>query len=157
MRSLHDQLKCELNIYHGALAAQRDETKNPDAEQSPEIKLHIVFPGTILSPGYESENKVKHPVTKLLEEDDENQTEDQVAAAAVAELEKGRSLITTQRFQGAAMKASSLMGSPRDRPLVDTIFSWLMAVVWLFVSWDMERKVWKWGFRNGFPKLSDRT
>ena len=154
IRSLHDQLRSELNLYHGALAVKQAGNSDSNAQCVPEVKIHTVFPGTILTPGLEVENKSKHPITKLLEEDDEAQTDVQVAMAAVAELGKGRSLITTQNFQGAAMKATSLMGSPRDRWFVDTIFTWVMAVVWLFVSWDMERKVWKWGKEHGMPQHS---
>ncbi|KAI9670703.1 MAG: 3-dehydrosphinganine reductase [Alyxoria varia] len=148
IRSLHDNLQSELNVYHGALAARQHSAQDKQLRQ---VRIHTVFPGGISSPGHEEENKTKHPVTKLLEEDDEMQTGDEAAAAAIAELEKGRCLITTQRLQGAAMRASSLQGSPRDRWFVDTVFSWLMSVVWLFISWDLERKAWKWGYNNGMP------
>ena len=148
IRSLHDNLQSELSVYHGALAARQQDARG---EKFRQVRIHTVFPGSISSPGHEEENKTKHPVTKLLEEDDEMQTGDEAAAAAIAELERGRSLITTQRFQGAAMKASSLQGSPRDRWFVDTVFSWLMSVVWLFISWDLQKKAWKWGYSNGMP------
>lgn len=146
LRSLHDCLRSELAAYNGAHSA-------PGAPKVPEVKIHTVFPGTILSPGLDLENTTKHALTAMLEEPDAGfaQTEDEVAAAAVRELEKGRSLVTTQVL-GAAMRASGMQSSPRDRWLVDTLFGWITAVVWLFVSRDMEGKVWNWGKKNGAPK-----
>jgi 3-dehydrosphinganine reductase len=109
-----------------------------------------VLPGNIASPGFEQENKTKHPVTHLLEEGDPSQTEDEVALAAVQGLEKGGYMVTTQ-FLGHAMRASMLGGSPRNGFLGirDMLFSWATSVAWLFIGPDMERKVWKWGKENG--------
>jgi len=147
LRSLHDCLRSELNLYKGANGASATSSKVP------KVKIHTVFPGTILTAGYEVENETKHPVTSLLEEADAGsaQTEDQVAAAAIAELEKGRSIVTTSVL-GAAMRASSMQSSPRDRWFVDTVFSWLTSLVWIFVAKDLEGKVWNWGKKNGLPK-----
>ena len=152
LRSLHDHLRSELNLYHGAFARQRKAGRAAPRE----VELHTVFPGTILGQGLEEENETKHATTLVLEGDDPAQSADEVARVAIQELEKGRSLITTQTFPGSAMKASSLQGSPRDRWFVDTILSWIVAVVWLFVSRDMDSKVWKWGWNNGLPKNSTR-
>lgn len=142
LRSLADSLRSELNLYNGA--------RHHDASSAPptDIQIHLVAPGTITSPGLEQEEKTKHPVTRILEEGDPKQTEDEVALAAVRALEKGYYLITTQ-FLGAAMRASSLNGSPRNNWFVDTVFSWVTSVVWLFVGPDMEGKVFKYGKVNG--------
>ncbi|KAL2354153.1 hypothetical protein BJ546DRAFT_844979 [Cryomyces antarcticus] len=142
MRSLSDTLRSELNLYNGA------RLHNPSLGPPVDVRIHTVCPGTILTPGLEAENAVKHPTTKILEEGDPAQTEDEVAAAAVRALEKGYYLITTQ-FLGAAMRASSLQGSPRNNWLVDTVFSWVTSIAWLFVGPDMEHKVKKYGRENG--------
>lgn len=142
MRSLADSLRSELNLYNGA--RRRDPTSGSPVD----LKVHIVCPGTILSEGYEKENESKHPVTKILEEGDPKQTEDEVAAASVKALEKGHFLITTQ-FLGSAMRASSMGGSPRNNWFVDTLFSWIVAPVWLFVGPDMEGKVYNYGKKHG--------
>lgn len=142
MRSLADSLRSELNLYNGA--RRRDPTSGSPVD----LKVHIVCPGTILSEGYEKENEFKHPVTKVLEEGDPKQTEDEVAAASIKALEKGNFLITTQ-FLGAAMRASSMGGSPRNNWLVDTLFSWVVAPVWLFIGPDMEGKVFNYGKKHG--------
>ena len=124
LRSLHDQLRSELNLYNGAIAAQRSST----GHAPPEVRIHTVFPGSISSPGLEIENSTKHPITKILEEGDGAQTEQEVARIAVAELEKGRSMIATQPFPGSVLKAGALMGSPRERWFVDSVLSWIVAV-----------------------------
>lgn len=142
MRSLADTLRSEFNLYNGA----RHHTSKTGS--SVDLKVHIVCPGTILSEGHEKENEVKHPVTKLLEEGDPAQTEDEVAAAAIKGLEKGHYLITTQ-FLGHAMRASALGGSPRNNKIVDTVFSWATSIAWLFVGPDMERKVFNYGKQHG--------
>ena len=143
LRSLHDQLSSEMNYYNGAFSKQTDP--------SPQMKIHTVFPGTILSPGLEQENKSKHQVTKILEDGEPEQTADQAAEAAIKELEKGRSLVTTQGWWGELMKACAWQGSVRDQPILNTLFSWVVSLVWLFVGWDMERKVWKLGEKEGVP------
>jgi 3-dehydrosphinganine reductase len=113
-----------------------------------------VLPGTILTPGFENENKLKHPTTKILEEGDPQQTADEVAAAAIAGLEKGGYMITTQLL-GHAMRAGMLGGSPRNGwGIVDTLFAWAVNVAWLFIGPDMEKKVWNWGKENGLSSKS---
>jgi 3-dehydrosphinganine reductase len=146
LRSLSDCLWNELALYNGA----RQRASAP--LRIPEIKNHIVFPGGILSPGFEAENKVKHPVTVKLEEDDKPQTEDEVAAAAIKGLESGEYLITTALL-GGLMKAGALGASPRNGwGVVDTLFAGVANIVWRFVGPDLESKVFKWGKENGTGK-----
>lgn len=146
MRNLADTLRNELQIYNGA----RKHSTAP--LRVPEIKNHIVFPGGILSPGFEEENKVKHPVTVMLEADDKPQTEDEVASAAIAGLEKGHYLITTALL-GSLMKGTSLGGSARNGwGVVDVLFAGLANVIWSFVGPDLDGKVFKWGRDNGAAK-----
>ena len=120
---------------------------NPSTGPAADVKIHCVFPGTILSPGLEEENKTKHAVTKLLEEGDLSQNEDEVAAAAVKGLDKGGFLIGTQLLSNA-MRVGMMGGSPRNNWLVDTMFGWVINLVWLFVGPDLESKVWNYGKKN---------
>lgn len=142
MRSLADSLRSEVNLYNGA----REHSSSSGSQA--DLKIHIVCPGTILSEGYERENELKHPVTKVLEEGDPKQTEDEVAEVSVKALEKGHYLIATQ-FLAQAMRASALGGSPRNSWLVDTVLSWITSIVWLFVGPDLERKVYNYGRKHG--------
>ncbi|EME49999.1 hypothetical protein DOTSEDRAFT_68756 [Dothistroma septosporum NZE10] len=142
MRSFADTLRSEVLLYNGA------RRKDPVTGPATDIKVHCVFPGTIKSPGYEDEEKLKHQVTKILEEGDIAQTEDEVALAAVRGLEKGGFLITTQLL-GHAMRVSTLGGSPRNNWVVDTLFSWATSLAWLFIGPDMDGKVYNYGKKNG--------
>jgi 3-dehydrosphinganine reductase len=142
LRSLSDTLRSEVNLYNGA------RRKDPINGPATDIAIHCVCPGTITSPGHANEELSKHPVTKILEKDDPAQDEDEVAAAAVKELEKGGYLITTQLL-GHAMRASMLGGSPRNNWFVDTIFSWITAIAWLFIGPDLEGKVFGYGKKEG--------
>ena len=136
LRSLSDTLSQELLLY-------------PDSPTSPSIKLHTVFPGTILTAAYEEENKIKHPLTLDLEKDDPGQTPDQVARASIRGLEKGEELITTG-WLGWGMKVSTLGASRRNGWLVgDTLGAWAMGLFMIFVRWDMDNTVIKWGRTKG--------
>jgi 3-dehydrosphinganine reductase len=147
MRSLADTLRSEFNLYNGA------RRKDPVNGPATDIQVHCVCPGTITSPGHENEQITKHEVTKLLEKGDPAQNEDEVAAAAIKGLEKGGFLITTQLL-GHAMRVSALGGSPRDSWVVDTLFSWVTAVAWLFIGPDMEGTVFNYGKKHGLAKPS---
>lgn len=142
LRNLADTLRSEVNLYNGA--RRKDPVHGPPAD----ISIHCVLPGTITSPGHEEEEKTKHEITKILEKDDPAQDEDEVARAAVRGLEKGGYLVTTQLL-GHAMRVSALGGSPRNNWFVDTVFSWMTAVAWLFIGPDMEAKVFAYGKKNG--------
>jgi 3-dehydrosphinganine reductase len=140
LRSLADSLRSELALYNGANAAHPER---------PLLKNHIVFPAGITSPGFDTENETKHPVTFMLEEDDKPQTEDEVAAAAFAGLEKGDFQITTNLL-GYLMRTSTMGGSSRNGlGVLDTVTSWLGSIIWLFVGPDMEKKVFSFGKKNG--------
>lgn len=141
LRSMADNLRFEMNMYNGF------RRTNPGAAPAADVQVHLVIPGTIISPGLDNENAVKHPVTEILEEGDPKQTEDEVAAAAVKGLEGGGFLIATQ-WLGSLMRGGMLGGSPRNNIFVDTLASWVASIVWLFVGPDMEGKVFNWGKKN---------
>ncbi|KAI1310969.1 hypothetical protein F5Y03DRAFT_344602 [Xylaria venustula] len=132
LRGLADTLAQELEIY------------------PQKVKVHIVYPGTISSPGLERENESKPEITKILEESDPVQTPDVVAAAAIAGLEKGHHSITVA-FLGNVLRWGSLGGSPRNNWVVDTIMSWIVAVVWVFALPDIYSKIRKYAKKNGHP------
>ena len=56
-----------------------------------DISIHAYFPGTILSPGYEEENKTKPAVTKKLEGGDtDGQTPEQCARGLLRGAQDGQ-------------------------------------------------------------------
>ncbi|KAF4556998.1 Short chain dehydrogenase-like protein 55 [Elsinoe fawcettii] len=146
LRNLADTLRNEVQLYN---AARRSPSHKPAPDR--DIKIHVVFPGTIISPGLENENKVKHPATHLLEEGDPKQTPDEVAAAAIRGLERGEFLVPTQ-WLGNVMKVGMMGGSPRGNVVLDTLLGWVVAVVWLFIGPDLDGRVWKWGKENGMGR-----
>ncbi len=136
LRSLSDTLSQEMNLY---------------ASSHTPVRLHTVFPATIFTESYEAENKIKPDITKKLEEGDEGQTADEVARRSIVGLERGEGMVTTT-FLTRMVMTSVLGGSLRNGwAVLDTILSWVMSWVMVFVRWDMDTKVRKWGRDHG-PK-----
>ncbi|KAL8934085.1 MAG: hypothetical protein Q9216_006079 [Gyalolechia sp. 2 TL-2023] len=133
LRSLSDTLSQEMNLY----------------AFSSTVRLHTIFPATIFTDSYEAENRVKSDLTKKLEEGDDGQTADEVARRSIAGLERGDELVTTTLLTRLLM-TSVLGGSIRNGwALLDTILSWVMSLVMVFVRWDLDSKVRRWGKVNG--------
>lgn len=114
------------------------------------VKVHVVYPGTILSPGFDRENLLKPEITKILEESDPKQTPDEVAEAAIKGLERGDYFITVN-YLGALMKWGMLGGSFRNNWIVDTVGAWLVSIVWIFVQMDLHGKIRSYGKKHGHP------
>jgi 3-dehydrosphinganine reductase len=113
-------------------------------------EINIIFPGSILSPGFENENKSKHPVSVELEEADPKQTELEAATAAVKGLESGH-FMTPTNWLVHLMRWATLSGSRKNNIVLDVLGSWIATIVWLFVALDLDGKVWGWGKKNGMP------
>ncbi|KAI0486950.1 hypothetical protein F4859DRAFT_467728 [Xylaria cf. heliscus] len=114
------------------------------------VKIHVVYPGGISSPGFERENITKPEITKILEETDPVQTPDVVAANALSGLEKGHYSVTVA-FLGHVLRWGALGGSPRNNWVVDTFMSWIITIVWIFALPDIYGKIRKYGQKNGHP------
>jgi 3-dehydrosphinganine reductase len=146
MRSLADTLRSEVLLYNGWRRSKDAGLRAKAPER--DISIHLVMPGTIASPGLQTENLTKHAVTRELEKGDIVQTEEQVAAGAVRGLEKGGFIVTTQ-ILASVMRWGMLGGSTRNNWFVDTVMSWIVAIVWLFVGPDMDAKVFNYGKKHG--------
>jgi len=108
-----------------------------------DIDVHACFPATIYTPGFEEEQKTKPELTKILEGADEGQTPEQVAEICLRKLEKGQTLVTTT-LMGSAIKGSAWGGSPKGNVLLDTLFGWVLLVVWTIVGKVMDWEVTKY-------------
>ncbi|KAM0264767.1 hypothetical protein ACHAQJ_000592 [Trichoderma viride] len=117
------------------------------------VKVHVVFPGTILSPGYAREILSTPEITTILESSDPQQTPDVVAENAIKGLESGHYFITVA-WLGALMKWGMLGGSFRNNWLVDTVMSWFVSILWIFVQLDIHGKIRKYGKTHGHPSKS---
>lgn len=114
------------------------------------VKIHVVMPGTILSPGFEHEQRVKPDVTIELEKDDPQQTPDEVACKAIAGLERGEYYVTVALL-GHLMRWGSLGSAARNNALVDTLMLWIMAPIWLIVMAVMNGQVKSYAKKHGHP------
>ncbi|RAK72923.1 3-dehydrosphinganine reductase [Aspergillus fijiensis CBS 313.89] len=149
IRSLSDTLCQEIEIYNGSRTSKA-RCEAPAAD----VKIHTVFPMGILSPGFDNEQKLKPALTKQLEEADKPQSPQEVASIAISALERDEYLITTM-FVGDLMKGSALGPSPRNSIIKDTLTGWLSNLVFPGVIFDLRRKAWKWGVKNGLPTNPD--
>ncbi|OSD04197.1 oxidoreductase [Trametes coccinea BRFM310] len=86
-----------------------------------DIDVHIAFPGTIFSPGYEQENKVKPKITLKIEETDGGSTPEYVAETILKGIQKGKFHITVD-FIGNVFRASTAGSSPRNSYITDLFY-----------------------------------
>jgi len=115
-----------------------------------DVKIHTVFPGTILSPGLDRENETKPDVTHILEDADPKQSPEYAAQQAIRGLEKGEYLVTVS-WLGALMRGCAWGGSKRGNWVVDTLFTWVASVVWMFAGREMDGKVVSYRKKYGHP------
>ncbi|KAI0648817.1 oxidoreductase [Trametes meyenii] len=105
LRGLAETLKSELKLY--------------------EISVHIAFPATIYTPGYQEENKTKPRITLKIEESDEGESAEAVAAAILkGRVQKGNFHITTGAL-GDVFRSSSAGASPRPNFLLDILYGFV--------------------------------
>jgi 3-dehydrosphinganine reductase len=114
------------------------------------VKVHVVYPGTILSPGFEIETQTKPEITKILESSDPQFTPEEMAPNIVSRLERGHYYVTVA-FLGHLMKWGTMGGAFRNSWLIDTIMAWFTSIVWIFVLPDILGKIKKYGKEHGHP------
>lgn len=119
------------------------------------VAVHVVLPGTILSPGFEREQRFKPDVTLQIEKDDPQQTPDEVAHKAIAGLEAGQYYVTVAVL-GHVMRWGSLGSAPRNNALVDTLMVWIMAPIWLVVMAVVNGDIKKFAKTKGHPSTYPR-
>lgn len=96
------------------------------------ISVHAYFPATILSPGFEEENKTKPKITLEIEGADEGLTPAACAKGLVKGVEKGHFFITTD-FNSELFRVAALGAAPTNRGVVDrmlTLVSWIAIPIW---------------------------
>ncbi|KIW63517.1 hypothetical protein PV04_08514 [Phialophora macrospora] len=142
MRALADTLNQEVEVYNGS-------RQNPSAGPVPDadMKVHILFPVGIISPGLENENKIKPSLTLQLEKDDKPQQPEEIAKIALSRLGAGDFMISTL-FLGHLMRGAGMSGSVRMN-FMDVFWNWLGSIVVLFVAPDFLSKCRKWGKEKG--------
>ncbi|KAH7162355.1 hypothetical protein B0J13DRAFT_535730 [Dactylonectria estremocensis] len=120
------------------------------------VKVHIIYPGTILSPGHVNETITKPEITKILEASDPEQQPDEVARAAIKGLENGNYMVTVN-YLGTLMMWSSMSGSFRNNWVADIFGALLASIVWIFVQPDLHGKIRSYGKKHGHPSNYKRA
>ncbi|SHO76569.1 Similar to S.cerevisiae protein TSC10 (3-ketosphinganine reductase) [Malassezia sympodialis ATCC 42132] len=96
------------------------------------IQVHSYFPATILSPGFEEENKTKPSLTKEIEGTDEGQTPEQCAAHLLRGIEQNYFNVTDCLI-GSFMRIASGGCAPGQGWLADSLL--LLPARWALVAW----------------------
>ncbi|KAI1090180.1 NAD(P)-binding protein [Rostrohypoxylon terebratum] len=146
IRSLSDSLSQEMNLYAAA---------HPDL---PRVRVHTVFPATMPTQSLEDENRVKTDLTKSLEEGDQILQPEECARRAIAGLESGEELVPTSTIIWAVM-TSVMGGSVRGgfwKGLANTLTGWITLIVMIFIRWEMDTKVTKWGAKHGSSGMTKK-
>ncbi|WFD49820.1 hypothetical protein GLX27_004505 [Malassezia furfur] len=86
------------------------------------LQVHCYCPATILSPGFDEEQKTKPQVTKDIEEGDEQKTPAQCAVHLLRGVERGRFLIT-DGLVGSLLRVTTSGSAPGHGVLVDTLLA----------------------------------
>ncbi|KAI0004418.1 NAD(P)-binding protein [Xylariaceae sp. FL0662B] len=127
VRALSDSLSQEMNLYAAAHPAL------------PRVRVHT------------DENRVKTDLTKSLEEGDQVFQPEEVARRAIRGEESGEELVPTSTIIRLVM-TGVMGGSIRGgfwKGLANTLVGWVVLVVMVFVRWEMDAKVTKWGKEHG--------
>ena len=114
------------------------------------VQVHMFAPSTMLTPGFEHEERTKPAITKKLEENDPVWTADQAADIGIKGLEAGEFFIVAGP-QPQLMKWSALGGSLRNNWVVDTLMSMLTPLLWVAVLPMILGDIRKFARNSGHP------
>ncbi|KIY49269.1 NAD(P)-binding protein [Fistulina hepatica ATCC 64428] len=96
------------------------------------ISVHIMFPGTIFSPGYEKENLTKPKITLKIEETDGGGTPEAWAQGLFQGIEKNHFHITPDLMNNI-FRSSTRGSTPRNNIFLDTLYGfigWIGLPIW---------------------------
>lgn len=117
-----------------------------------DIRVRIVFPGTMTSPGLDRENQSKPEITHMIESVDPVQTPEHATDVAFKGLEDGQYAVSLA-WLGHIMKWLNYAGSLRNNYLIDTIMAMtipLVASILLFA--DQLPTLKKYGQKYKHPR-----
>ncbi|SJL14410.1 related to 3-ketosphinganine reductase [Armillaria ostoyae] len=96
------------------------------------IEVHIFFPGNMLTPGLEAENRTKPKIVLKLEETDTGQTAEHAAEGLLQGVSRGDFHITNDLL-GNIFRSSTRGTTPRNGVFLDeiyTFFGWVGLPIW---------------------------
>ncbi|TFK37303.1 oxidoreductase [Crucibulum laeve] len=120
LRGLADTLQSELMLYG--------------------ISVHIYFPPTMHTPGYEEENKTKPQIVKEIEDADEGLTAEQAAKALYRGVESGQAHITGDLIT-SLFRASTRGASPKNNWILDGVYDAIAYVATPIWRSSVDKKV----------------
>ncbi|KAJ2718380.1 3-dehydrosphinganine reductase [Coemansia sp. Benny D115] len=107
------------------------------------INVHCYFPGTIFTPGYETENLTKPQITKDIEGADEGMTPEQCSKGLFKGLVRGEFAITTDPIS-MLFRCSMRGAMPNNNVVLDTFIAaigWVAFGPWrLFVDYMVKKQ-----------------
>lgn len=120
------------------------------------VEVHLVTPGTILSPGFEHEQILKPEITKSLEKSDPKLTPDEAAKAAIQGLEKGEFMITLS-WQNWLMKCGTYGPAWKNNWFIEALMAAIMSlIIWPLVDMDLRGQVKNHVKKFGSPKVQEK-
>lgn len=96
--------------------------------------MHIFFPNTMYTSGYEEENKTKPLITKKIEEGDDGITADQAATSLFRGLQRGQVHISCDIIT-SLFSASTRGVTPRNNWLLDGLLDFVAYVCFYMLLW----------------------
>ncbi|KAJ7129600.1 oxidoreductase [Mycena epipterygia] len=120
LRGLAETLRSELLLYN--------------------VGVHIFFPGTIYSPGYVEENKLKPKITLKIEEADEGMQPDKVAEGLLRGVQRDDFHISADLL-GNIFRSSTRGATPHNNVFLDafySLFGWVGLPIW---RWSVDASI----------------
>ncbi|KAI9189516.1 3-dehydrosphinganine reductase [Blastocladiella emersonii ATCC 22665] len=102
------------------------------------IAVHTFMPGTIDTPGFAEEQRIKPELTRRVEADDEVMPPAKCAQIMFAGLDSGRFQITTN-FNSELLRVARKCHAPANNPVVDFIYyliAWFGIIGWRVLELD---------------------
>jgi len=104
------------------------------------IDVHIFFPPTMETPGYETENLTKPKITKRIEETDEGLTTEQAALGMFRGIERGETHITADLIT-SLFRASTRGSAPKNNWILDAIYDFIAFLATPIWKRSVDKKV----------------
>ncbi|PFH52781.1 hypothetical protein AMATHDRAFT_188909 [Amanita thiersii Skay4041] len=96
------------------------------------ISVHIFFPGTIYSPGYVEENKLKPKITLKIEETDDGMKPEEAAGVLIRGVQNGHFHISGD-ILGNIFRSSTRGATPNNNYFLDIFYAligWIALPIW---------------------------
>ncbi|KAG0698564.1 hypothetical protein DFH29DRAFT_810217 [Suillus ampliporus] len=104
------------------------------------IDIHIFFPPTMYTPGFDEEEQTKPAITRTIESTDKGVTAEQAAAGLLAGVENGHAHITTDLIT-SLFRASTRGSAPRSNAALDLALDLIALIGVPFWRRSVDRQV----------------